>query len=221
MKKLLALVMCFMLLGVSGAIAENTDVGTWYLSAIDYTEMDYRNMSFSLEEDGSAVLTMDDDTMSMNWTATDAGIRLSNETQSMELIRQEDGSLAVNADGTRYTFRRSDGFESEEAENADPDVELFEMIGGWKSQSVVVFGTEYSAADYQVDIRLFITDGEAILETNGEQLLFDAYLENGTLYIGDDEDRIECTLRTDDTLAFDLEEEGVVMTIVMVRDEEA
>lgn len=196
----------------------NDLTGDWTLFSVDDQTLSETGADFTLTRDGNAILSWNGSIVEVKWYVDGSTVIFQNDDGPMMLMDvQEDGNLLAQIEGTSYIFHKTENdfsfmqSSAETVSNASADA----YIGNWSAKSIIAYGTEFNAADFDLNLQMYIADGECTLVTDGDELLYSCSYENGALFIGDDEYAIVCTMRNDGTMVFDLEEEGITMTVVM------
>ena len=113
MKKLLSLLLAFMLLGCT-ALAETTAaadyVGTWVLTAVEMLGMQIDPATLGLDafvelyEDGTCSLTMLEETQAGTWAVTENGITTTDAEGVVDSYTLTEGQLVAEQDGMKLIF---------------------------------------------------------------------------------------------------------------------
>lgn len=180
MKKILSLLLALAMMLGCFAFAEGVDyTGTWVLTGAeasgvqmgpDMLAMLGMDMTMVLNADGSVALSMMGMEETGTWVATENGIAITDATETVEAIYQDE-KLLMNQDGVTMMLTREGAAPALNAEAAPTvlagvDPAAFE--GSWLLTTASVMGMEMNVEDMGVYMGLVLSQGQALFATTDE-----------------------------------------------------
>lgn len=250
MKKLISMFLVLaMLLGCT-ALAEGANcTGVWVLTGAeaegvqmgpDMLAMFGMSMTATLNEDGTAVLTMNEEAENGTWMLTETGVAIANATGvSMDALYQDE-MLIIAQDGIKLMLTRegaAPAVAAKEAAAVLAGVDPVAFEGAWVLTSVNFLGVDMPAEAMGMYMELALAGGSGTfvtMEEEGEVLSIPvSYAVNevegvGTVMSvnmvdeesGQAEELLALTMMSDGTLCCAIEEEGLSIACIFARKTE-
>lgn len=179
MKKLLSLLLALMMGLGCIAFAEGVDyTGTWVLTSAeasgvtmdaDMLAMLGMDMTMTLNADGTMTVSMLGMEEAGTWVATENGVAITDEEETIELPYQND-MLLMEQDGTIMMLARGEASaQADDGIQADPNAASYNYTGVWVLSGVEMFGVQMDPATVGVsgDVALY-EDGTCTLTMQDE-----------------------------------------------------
>lgn len=244
MKKLLSLLLALAMMLGCAALAEGVDyTGVWVLTGIeaegvqmgsDMLTMLGMSMTATLNEDGTAVLMMNEEAENGTWTLTETGVAIADATGvSMDVLYQDE-MMIIAQDGMKLMLTRegaAPAVAAKEAATVLAGVDPVAFEGDWVLTSANFLGMDMPAEAMGLYMELVLAGGSCTFvttEEEGEVLSIPAsYAVNevegvGTVMSvkmvdeesGQEEELLALTMMSDGTLCCAIEEEGLSISYI-------
>lgn len=180
MKKLLSMLLALAMLLGCVAFGEGVDyTGTWVLTGAEASgvqmgpsmlEMIGMDMTMILNADGTVTLTMMGLEESGTWVATENGVAITDATETLEAIYQNDMLLMEQAGALMMLTREgaAPAIAEEEGPAVLSGVDPAAFEGQWLLTTATVMGMEMSVDSLGVYMALVLSDGSALFGTTDE-----------------------------------------------------
>lgn len=239
MKKLLSLLLALAMMLGCAVLAEGVDyTGVWVLTGAeaegmqmgpDMLAMFGMSMTVTLNEDGTAVLMMNEEAETGTWTMTETGVAISDATGvSMDALYQDE-MMIIAQDGMKLMLTRegaAPAVAAKEAAAVLTGVDPVAFEGNWVLTSANFLGMDMPAEAMGLYMELAFAGGSGTFvttEEEGETLSIPvSYVVNevegvGTVMSvkmvdeesGQEEELLALTMMSDGTLGYAIEEEGL------------
>ncbi len=150
MKKLLSLLLALaMALGMT-AFAEAVDyTGVWTLNRVEASGMTMdmsmlvqlgMDMSMTINADGTMVMTTIGVSENGTWVVTEAGIAITDDEETIELVYEQDMLRMDDEEGTMLFARGEVNVQPAAPLQADADAASYDYVGAWVLSNVEVMG---------------------------------------------------------------------------------
>ena len=151
MKKLLSLLLALaMLLGLTAFAEATVDyTGVWTLNRVETPGMTMdmsmlaqlgMNMTITINEDGTMVMTTLGVDENGTWAVTGTGISIADEEETIELTYEQDMLRMEDKEGTMLFARGEANGQSATPLQADANAASYDYVGAWVLNSVEVMG---------------------------------------------------------------------------------
>ena len=166
MKKLLSLLMVFVMVLGGAALAEAAVdyTGYWVLTAVevagaavDPAVLGY-NAYMDIYANGFCRMVINDQVDNGSWAATENGIEATNEAGQAEAFTLVDGMLVFEMDGSKLIFAKEAHTEPLQG------LAVADFNGKWVFSYLEYLGAAYGAEEVGVDMTITLSDGKGSLE---------------------------------------------------------